>query len=58
MPKHVNKLINSLEELTTKLEYALEDYNEPADEVMEPLGEAIEALIRINDELDSQMEEE
>ena len=58
MPKAIGKLITSIEELNKKIEYALEDYNEPGDEVLEPLGEAIEALIHLNDELDSQMEDE
>jgi hypothetical protein len=58
MPKAIGKLITSIEEINKKIEYALEDYNEPGDEVLEPLGEAIEALIQLNDELDSQMEEE
>lgn len=58
MPKNVDKLITSIEELNTKIEYALEDYNEPGDDILTPLGEAIDALIQLNDELDSQMEDE
>lgn len=58
MPKSVEKIIGELDQLSTKLEYTLEDYGESADDVLGPLAEAIENLIALNDELDSNLEEE
>lgn len=58
MPKSVEKLIGTLEDLTKKIEYALEDYGETGEQVLDSLNDSIEALIELNDELDSQMEEE
>jgi hypothetical protein len=58
MPRNIGRLITSIEELNKKIEYALEDYNEPGDDILEPLADAIEALIQLNDELDSQLEDE
>jgi len=58
MPKNVDKLIGTLEDITKKIEYALEDYGTSGDDVLDSLNDSIETLIEINDELDSQMEEE
>lgn len=58
MPKNIEKLIGSLENTTTKIEYIIDEYGESSDEIRSHLNEAIDALIFLNDELDSQMEEE
>ena len=58
MPRNIGKLITSIEEINKKIEYALEDYNVPGDNILEPIADAIEALIQLNDELDSQLEDE
>ena len=46
MPKSVDKLIRQLDEINKKVE------------ITDPLGLAIDALVDLGDELDSQMEEE
>lgn len=56
MPKDVRKHITTLEETLTKLEYILDGYATNTD-VTITLGEVIDELIDINDELDDQMEE-
>ena len=56
MPKDVRKHITTLEETLTKLEYILDGYATDTD-VTITLGEVIDELIDINDELDDQMEE-
>lgn len=56
MPKDVRKLINILEETLTKLEYALDNYDADPD-TLGSLGEAIDELTELNDELDNQVEE-
>lgn len=58
MPKSVEKIIGELDQLTTKIEYTLDDYGESADDILGPLAEAIENLVALNDELDSNLEEE
>lgn len=57
MPKRVDKLIIQLEEITKKIENVLEDYGCYDQEITTSVGEAIDTLIELNDELDSQMEE-
>lgn len=56
MPKDVRKLINILEETLTKLEYALDNHDADPD-TLGSLGEAIDELTELNDELDNQVEE-
>ena len=56
MPKDVRKLITTLEETLTKLEYKLDEYDQDSS-CLSNLGECIDELIEINDELDSQLEE-
>ena len=56
MPKDVRKLINTLEDTLTKLEYALDNYDADTETCI-TLGEIIDQLVDINDELDSQVEE-
>ena len=51
MPKRVSKLIGQLEEITTKIENLLDD-------ITTSLGQAIDSLLELNDELDTQVEEE
>lgn len=58
MPKSIDKLIGQLEELYKKLEYEFEDYGGDAEEGLVSLNESIDALVEINNELDSDMEEE
>lgn len=57
MPKPFVKLISNLEDTTKKIECTLDDFGENGDDILLPLADAIEALIQLNDELDSQMEE-
>lgn len=57
MPKPFVKLINNLDDTTKKIECTLDDFGESGDDILLPLADAIEALIQLNDELDSQMEE-
>lgn len=57
MPKPFVKLINNLDDTTKKIECTLDDFGECGDDILLPLADAIEALIQLNDELDSQMEE-
>jgi hypothetical protein len=56
MPKDVRKLIISLEDTLTKLEYALDSYDTDTEPCI-TLGQLIDELVEINDELDSQVEE-
>ena len=56
MPKDVRKLIISLEDTLTKLEYALDSHDADTEPCI-TLGQLIDELVEINDELDSQMEE-
>ena len=58
MPKPLDNLVGQLEELLKKVEYALEDYGASGDDVLSPLSDSIDALVEINDELDSDLEEE
>lgn len=56
MPKDVRKLITVLEETLTKLEYKLDEHDQDST-CLAGLGETIDELIEINDELDIQLEE-
>lgn len=58
MPKSVDKLICQLEEINKKLEYVFGEYMEQGDDVLVPLGEAIDALVNINEDLDSDSDEQ
>lgn len=58
MPKRVSKLIGQLEEITTKIENLLDDYGCYDDDITTSLGQAIDSLLELNDELDTQVEEE
>ena len=58
MPKPLDNLIGQLEETLKKIEYALEDYGAVGDDVLSPLSDSIDALVEINNELDSDLEEE
>lgn len=58
MPKNIGNIIGNLEEQLKKLEYAFEDSGVTGDEALQPLTDAIDAIVEINDELDSDMEEE
>lgn len=58
MPRKVSKLITDLENLNIKIQNALEDHGISDEEVHILVGEAIDTLQDINDELDSQMEDE
>lgn len=58
MPKNVEKIIGDLDQMSTKIEYIFEDYGACGDEVLGPLAEAIENLVALNDELDTNLEEE
>jgi hypothetical protein len=58
MPKSVEKLIGDLDQLTTKIEYTLDDYGESPDDILGQLADVIENLTILNDELDSNLEEE
>ena len=58
MPRKVSKLITDLENLNIKIQNTLEDHGISDEEVHILVGEAIDTLQDINDELDSQMEDE
>lgn len=58
MPKNIDSIVGHLEELYKKLEYAFEDYGVGGDEALTPLNDAIDAIVEINNELDSDLEEE
>lgn len=58
MPKSVDKLICQLEEINKKLEYVFGEYMEQGDDVLVPLGEAIDALVNINEDLDSDSDDQ
>lgn len=58
MPRSVSKILQELEELYRKLEYEFEDYVGVGEESLSMLGESIDALVEINDELDQDLEEE
>lgn len=58
MPKNVEKIIGELDQLSTKIEYILDDYGESADDILTLLTEAIDNLVEKNDELDTNLEEE
>lgn len=58
MPKSIDKLIGQLEELYKKIEYEFEDHGGCADDGLALLNESIDALVEINNELDSDLEEE
>lgn len=58
MPKNIGTIVGNLEELLKKLEYAFEDHGVSGEEALQPLTEAIDAIVEINDELDSDLEEE
>jgi hypothetical protein len=58
MPKNVEKIIGELDQLSTKIEYTLDDYGESPDEILGQLADVIENLVALNDELDSNLEEE
>lgn len=57
MPKAIDRLIVQLEEANKKIEYVLEEYAVYDDEIPAGIGEAIDALITLNDELDAELEE-
>ena len=58
MLRNVGKLISELENIHIKIENVLQDYGETDDHITDPIGQAIDALIELNDELDTQMEDE
>ena len=58
MPRNVSKILHELEELYRKLEYEFEEFSGVGEESICSLGEAIDALIEINDELDQDLEDE
>lgn len=58
MPRQLDKLIVNLEDLTTRIEYTLDDFQSPDEEVMQSLTDAIESLTTLNDELDETDSEE
>lgn len=57
MPRTLSKLIGEIEEIHKKLEYEFEEYAGIGDDAVELLGEALDALVEINDELDQDLEE-
>lgn len=58
MPRSVSKILQELEELYRKLEYEFEEYAGVGEDGVSQLGDAIDALVEINDELDQDLEEE
>lgn len=58
MPKSVEKIVRQLEELNKKIDIILDENGVYTDEITSPLGQAIDSLIDLGDELDSQMEDE
>ncbi len=57
MPRPIAKIITEIELLYKKLEYEFEEYTGLGEEALESLGEAVDALVEINDELDQDLEE-
>lgn len=58
MPRSLSKLIGEIEELHKKLEYEFEEYAGVGEDALELLGDALDALVEVNDELDTDLEEE
>lgn len=58
MPKSVEKIIGELDQISTKIEYTLDDFGESPDDILMQLADVIENLITLNDELDTNLEEE
>jgi hypothetical protein len=58
MPKNISSYTGQLEELCKKIEYTLEDLGACPDDIIGPISDAIDALVEVNDELDSDLEEE
>lgn len=57
MPKSIDKIVRQLEELNKKIDILLDEEGVYSDEFTEPLGQVIDALVDLGDELDSQVEE-
>lgn len=57
MPRSISKIITEIEVLYKKLEYEFEEYAGVGEEALELFGEAVDALVEINDELDQDLEE-
>ena len=57
MPKSVEKFVGRLEELTKNIENVLDEYGCYDEDITSSLGQAVDALLQLNDELDAQMED-
>lgn len=57
MPRSISKIITEIEVLYKKLEYEFEEYAGVGEDALELFGEAVDALVEINDELDQDLEE-
>lgn len=57
MPRNVGKLIQDLENINIKIECLLEDHGVTDHEINDAIGQAIDELIEVNDELDTQQED-
>lgn len=58
MPRKVAKLITELESINIKIENALQDHGVYECDVLAAIGQALDELHELNDELDSQMDDE
>ena len=58
MPKDITKLITTLDELCTKVEYSLEEYQVDTNEIIDQISEALDTLTELNEEIDQQLAEE
>lgn len=57
MPRNVGKLIQDLENINIKIECLLEDHGVTDHEINDTIEQAIDELIEVNDELDTQQED-
>jgi hypothetical protein len=57
MPRKVGKLIQELENINIKIECLLEDHGVVDQNITMCIGQALDELIEVNDELDAQQEE-
>lgn len=58
MPRKVAKLITELENINIKIENVLQDHGVYESEINSSIGQVLDELHELNDELDSQMDQE
>lgn len=58
MPRKVAKLITELESINIKIENVIQDHGVYECDINSTIGQALDELHELNDELDSQMDDE